>query len=45
MDWFSLGVIAYQMIIGTPPFTDMTVEAVFDNIRKGDIDWPEIGTE
>lgn len=33
------------MIIGVTPFTDMTVQAVFDNILKGEIDWPEIGTE
>ena len=35
MDWFSLGVIAYQMTMGTTPFADMTIQAVFDNILKG----------
>lgn len=43
MDWFSLGVIAYQMVVGATPFSDSTVEAVFDNILGGSIDWPEVG--
>ena len=33
------------MTVGTPPFTDMTIQAVFDNISKGLIDWPEVGNE
>ena len=40
MDWFSLGVIAYQMVVGVTPFADQTVQAVFDNILSGTIDWP-----
>ena len=45
MDWFSLGVIAYQMVVGVTPFADQTVQAVFDNILSGTIDWPEVGSE
>jgi hypothetical protein len=40
MDWFSLGVIAYQMVVGTTPFADDSVQAVFDNILEASIDWP-----
>lgn len=40
-DWFSLGVIAYQMVIGVPPFTDSSPQAVFDNILRGQLDWPD----
>jgi len=29
VDWFSVGVIAYQIVIGVTPFTDMTPEKVF----------------
>jgi len=29
MDWFALGVIAYQMIVGATPFSDTTVDEVF----------------
>jgi hypothetical protein len=33
------------MIIGVTPFTDFTKEAVFDNILRGEIEWPEADSE
>lgn len=42
-DWWSVGVIAYEMIVGIPPFNDDTVDKVFGKIRSGEIEWPEIG--
>lgn len=43
IDWWSLGVIIYEMLVGITPFGDQTREAVFDNIVKRRIEWPEIG--
>jgi len=40
IDWFSVGVIAYEMLIGAKPFTANSPEEVFENILKGDIEWP-----
>lgn len=43
MDWWSMGVILYQLLVGITPFCDTTVEAVFDNIKEHRIEFPEIG--
>lgn len=37
IDWFSVGVIAYEMIIGVTPFTDTDPQSVFHNILNGQI--------
>uniref|UniRef100_H2ZCR0 Serine/threonine-protein kinase greatwall n=1 Tax=Ciona savignyi TaxID=51511 RepID=H2ZCR0_CIOSA len=41
VDWWALGVCFYEFLVGLPPFTDYTLEKVFSNILKGDIEWPE----
>ncbi|KAI8621330.1 kinase-like domain-containing protein [Chytriomyces sp. MP71] len=41
VDWWSLGVCAYEWLVGFPPFTDETPEAIFKNILNHDIQWPE----
>jgi hypothetical protein len=33
------------MVIGVTPFTSNSPQEVFENILKGNIDWPEIGNE
>ena len=43
MDWWSMGIILYQFLVGVPPFCDTTVDNVFDNIRNYRIEWPSIG--
>lgn len=43
VDWWSVGVIIYEMIVGIPPFNAETVEKVFDNIKQNRIEWPPIG--
>ena len=35
IDWWSLGVIAYEMIVGCRPFAADTIEEVLDNIVDG----------
>ncbi len=43
IDYFSVGVIAYEMVIGVTPFTAYSPQEVFDSILKGEIEWPEVG--
>lgn len=40
IDWWSLGVIAYEFLIGTRPFSADTIEEVIQNIHDFNIDWP-----
>ena len=43
IDWWSMGVILYEFLVGIPPFNDDTVEKIFENIVKLRIQWPQIG--
>lgn len=44
-DWWSMGVILYQFLVGIPPFCGETIEEVFNNIESLSIEWPDIGYE
>ena len=37
IDWWSLGVMAYELIIGTRPFCATTIDEVIDNITRFNI--------
>ena len=41
VDWWALGVCLYEFLVGIPPFTDSTPDAVFDNILSRRLEWPE----
>jgi len=43
IDWWSMGVILYQFLVGIPPFCGESIEEVFDNIANHKMDWPSIG--
>ncbi|XP_066936599.1 microtubule-associated serine/threonine-protein kinase 3-like isoform X2 [Clytia hemisphaerica] len=41
VDYWSLGIILYEFLIGVTPFFGETVSEVFDMILTGEIEWPE----
>ncbi|XP_077513409.1 serine/threonine-protein kinase greatwall isoform X2 [Amblyomma americanum] len=41
VDWWALGVCLYEFMVGLPPFCDQSLEAVFANILRGELEWPE----
>ena len=49
VDWWALGVIAYEMLVGAPPFNAPTPLGIFSNIIGCDVQWPtnseELSTE
>ena len=36
VDWWSMGVILYEMLMGTTPFCSTTLEELFDEITDGE---------
>jgi serine/threonine-protein kinase RIM15 len=43
IDWWAIGCIIYELIVGIPPFNASTVEEVWSNIVNKNIEWPSIG--
>ena len=41
-DWWALGVILFEMIVGVPPFNDVTIPKILDNIKNLAIPWEMI---
>jgi len=41
VDWWAIGCLVYEMLIGIPPFNGPTQEAVFDNITRGEVPWDD----
>ncbi|XP_031502888.1 probable serine/threonine protein kinase IRE isoform X2 [Nymphaea colorata] len=44
-DWWSVGVILFEMIVGIPPFNAERPEMIFYNILNRQIPWPQIPEE
>lgn len=42
IDWWSVGVILFEMLTGAQPFNDNTVEEIFDNIVNNRIPWDQV---
>jgi len=42
IDWWSVGVLLFELIVGIPPFNDPDVEVVFKNIVKRNIPWDDL---
>ncbi|KAI0035766.1 cAMP dependent protein kinase [Vararia minispora EC-137] len=39
-DWWACGVLAYEMMVGYPPFFDETPYGIYERILNGHINWP-----
>jgi serine/threonine protein kinase len=42
-DWWSVGIILLELIVGFPPFTAKLPEKISGNILIGDIPWLHVG--
>lgn len=42
VDWWALGVMIFEFIVGVPPFNDQGPKEIFENILKLAIPWDEI---
>ncbi|XP_042396544.1 probable serine/threonine protein kinase IREH1 isoform X1 [Zingiber officinale] len=44
-DWWSVGVILFELIVGIPPFNAAHPQKIFDNILNCKIPWPKVPEE
>ncbi|KAL2456425.1 serine/threonine-protein kinase pakB-like [Forsythia ovata] len=44
-DWWSVGIVLFELITGIPPFTSEHPEIIFDRILNRKIPWPSIPSE
>lgn len=45
VDWWSMGIILYEFLVGVPPFTGNTPDELFANVINGDIDWEQFHSD
>ncbi len=41
IDWYLIGVLLYEMLVGIPPYYDDSKEKLFDNIKNGVLEFPD----
>ncbi|KAL8539609.1 hypothetical protein ACS0TY_001277 [Phlomoides rotata] len=44
-DWWSVGVILFELLVGIPPFNAEHPQQIFNNIINRDITWPKVPDE
>ncbi|KAI4330849.1 hypothetical protein MLD38_029094 [Melastoma candidum] len=44
-DWWSVGIILFELLVGIPPFNAERPQQIFDNIMNRDIPWPKVPRE
>ncbi|CAA7048174.1 unnamed protein product [Microthlaspi erraticum] len=44
-DWWSVGIILFELIAGIPPFNDDNPQKIFENILNRNIPWPNVPDE
>ncbi|VFQ77548.1 unnamed protein product [Cuscuta campestris] len=44
-DWWSVGVIMFELLVGIPPFNAEHPQQIFNNIMNRDIPWPKVPEE
>ncbi|KAJ4783147.1 Protein kinase family protein [Rhynchospora pubera] len=44
-DWWSVGIILFELLVGIPPFNAEHPQRIFDNIMNRDIPWPQVPEE
>lgn len=42
IDWWSVGVLLFEMIVGIPPFNADDMETIYDNILNRRIPWDDL---
>eukprot|EP00166_Cyanidium_caldarium_P002639 ctg_2569.g567 len=45
VDWWALGVVLFELLVGVPAFHGNSIRAIFSNILSGVIQWPDDADE
>ncbi|KAF8644118.1 hypothetical protein AX16_008647 [Volvariella volvacea WC 439] len=40
-DWWAVGILCYEMLVGYPPFYDDTPYGIYEKILRGNVYWPK----